>query len=90
MWNEILGRAGGWASDPDVRDQILSRWLNKYLKAVMRAQSQEWEDRAWLALYNYLIHPISPRKPFSLSTHEADGLVAALQEQVRVLRERQR
>ncbi len=53
----------------------------------MRAQSQEWEDRAWLALYNYLIHPISPRKPFSLSTHEADGLVAALQEQVRSLKE---
>ena len=87
MWNEILGRSGGLASDPDVRDQILCRWLNKYLKAVMRAQSQEWEDRAWLALYNYLIHPISPRKPFSLSTHEADGLVAALQEQVRALRE---
>ena len=82
-----MGRADGWASDPDVRDQILSRWLNKYLKAVMRAQSQEWEDRAWLALYNYLIYPISPRKPFSLSMHEADGLVAALQEQVRALRE---
>ena len=87
LWNEILGRADGWASDPDVRDQILSRWLNKYLKAVMRAQSQEWEDRAWLALYNYLIYPISPRKPFSLSPHEADDLVAALQEQVRALKE---
>ena len=74
----------GW--EPDARNQVMSRWLNKYLRAVMQAESQEWEDRAWLALYSYLTYPFNARKPFSLAPLEADTFIASLQGEVRGLK----
>lgn len=84
-WAPIIDGLESLGWEPDTRDQVMSRWLNKYLKAVTHAQSQDREDRAWLALYTYLTYPFSVRKPFSLLPQEADALIAALQEEVRGL-----
>jgi len=88
-WEHIFQRIPALnALDPEAREQVMSRWLNKYLRAVMQAESQEWENRAWLALYSYLTYPFSARKPFSLAPSEADAVIASFQEEVQQLKAR--
>ena len=89
QWEHLLQRIPALqALSEEAHEQILSRWLNKYLRAVMQAKSQEWEDRAWLALYSYLTYPFSARKPFSLAPSEADTVIASFQEEVQQLKAR--
>ena len=85
-WAPIMDSLESLGWEPDARNQVMARWLNKYLRAVMQAESQEWEDKAWLALYSYLTYPSSARKPFSLAPLEADTFIAALQDEVHGLK----
>lgn len=59
--------------------QVTYHFEHKYLIAALRAKDQQGWDRAWFSFRQYLITPMTLRKPFVFKDEEADALVGSLQ-----------
>lgn len=82
--DEALGRAAAralsLAGDPEARQQVVDRFRDKYLVAILRASGPAALGRAWGSFRYYLVTPPTRLKPFHLTEPEADAVLAALRE----------
>ena len=65
--------------NPEGTEHLVYRFLGKYLPVVLKAKTEEGRERAWLALWSYMIARQSSRKPFGLSPLAADELIRRFQ-----------
>ena len=77
-WVDTADAALKFVADADARGLILHRFEAQYLPALRKARNQEQTLRAWNAFYNYLTFRESRRKFFSLSSEDADRVIATL------------
>ena len=82
LWHGIAGKSPELADNPEGTEHLVYRFVGKYLPAVLQARTAEDRERAWLALWSYMIARPTMRKPFGLSHEAADGLIAEFQEVV--------
>ena len=82
LWHGIAGRSPELADNPEGTEHLVYRFVGKYLPAVLRARTADDRQRAWLALWSYMIARPTSRKPFGLSHEAADRLIAEFQEAV--------
>ncbi len=59
--------------------QVTYHFEHKYLVAALRAKDEQGWSRAWYSFRQYLITPMTLRKPFAFGEQEADVLVTDLQ-----------
>jgi hypothetical protein len=79
FWESVAAESPELAGDPEGTEHLVYRFLGKYLPAVLKARTAEGRERAWLALWSYMIARRSARKPFGLSPLAADELVGRFQ-----------
>ena len=82
FWGQIVRGLPELADNPEGADYLVFRFAGQYLPAVVKARTNEAVDRVWLSFWNYLVAPMSSRKPFGLSSQGADRLIAQLQQGV--------
>ena len=83
QWEALLtGKAEELGDDPAACEQLVYRFLGQYLPALLSARNQAGRDRVWRALWQYMTMPATRAKPFGLSHSSADGLLAAIQEEL--------
>ena len=76
IWQEIaVSLLPALASNPDGITLIVSKFIGKYLPALLKAGSEKTRERVWLAFWSYLISQPTRRKPITLSQQNADLLI---------------
>ena len=82
-WRTLLSGASDELSDDPVACELLAyRLAGQYLPALLTARSPEDRQRVWNALWSYMTMAPTRSKPFSMSSPAADGLIAAVQEEL--------
>ena len=79
FWEEIARSSPDLVDNPEGAEHLTYRFVGQYLPALLRARTKEESDHVWLAFWRYLVARRSSRKPFGLSQHAADGLIAEFQ-----------
>ena len=79
FWVGISRQLPELVDDPEATEQIVDRLIGQYLPVLLKSQSKEDFDRAWLAFWSYLVAPRTTRKPFHLPSKDADRLIAEFQ-----------
>ena len=82
LWHGVAGKSPELADNPEGTEHLVYRFVGQYLPAVLRARTSDDRERAWLALWSYMIARPTMRKPFGLSHEAADRLIAEFQEAV--------
>ena len=80
LWEGIVGSSPGFEGNAEGAAHLTYRFVGQYLPALLRARSQQEQDRVWLAFWSYLIARATTRKPFGLSHEAADELIAELKQ----------
>ena len=62
-------------TDPSVRAHALGRIITQYVPAVLKASDQNSINRAWGALFHYLIARPTKRKLWAMSEYQAISAV---------------
>ena len=83
FWVDLAARSPELADNPEGADHLVLRYLRQYLPALLRSKTQEDRERVWLAFWSYLVARASWKKPFGLSHHGSDDLIARFQEALR-------
>ena len=79
FWVGIATKLPDLMNDPEGTEHLVERFVGQYLPVLLRSRAQQDIDRAWLALWHYLVAPRTNRKPFGLSSKTADFLIAEFQ-----------
>jgi hypothetical protein len=80
FWVDLAAQSPELADNPKGADHLVLRYLGQYLPALLRSRTREDRERVWLAFWSYLVARASRKKPFGLSHHGADDLIARFQE----------
>lgn len=75
LWLDIAVTLPELATDPEGAAHLVERFEGQYLPVLARAGSMEARERAWLAFWSYVVAPRTGRKPFTLSSRNADCLI---------------
>ncbi len=75
FWLDVAVTLPELAADPEGAAHLVERFVGQYLPALVRAASPEARERAWLAFWSYVVAPRTGRKPFTLSSRNADCLI---------------
>ena len=78
LWESIVFESSGFIGNLEGAEHFIYRFMGQYLPAIMKGRSEEGVERAWLALWSYMIARRSARKPFTLSHDAADDLINRL------------
>ena len=82
-WRDVLSAADPELADDPVACELLGfRLAGQYLPALLAARRPEDRQRVWNALWSYMTMAPARSKPFVLSSATADGLIAAVQEEL--------
>ncbi|MDE2860076.1 MAG: hypothetical protein OYI31_05915 [Chloroflexota bacterium] len=82
-WREALSAASTEVSEDPIACELLAyRLAGQYLPALFSARRPEDRQRVWNALWSYMTLAPTKAKPFVLSSPAADGLIAAVQEEL--------
>ena len=82
FWEQIVKALPELVDNPEGADHLVFRFAGQYLPALVKARNDADVDRIWMSFWNYLVAPMSSRKPFGLSSQGADRLIAQLQQGV--------
>ena len=75
LWLDIAVSLPELAADPEGAAHLVERFAGQYLPVLVSAASTEAGERAWLAFWSYVVAPRTGRKPFTLSSRNADCLI---------------
>ena len=82
-WRDVLSAASPEVSDDPISCELLAfRLAGQYLPALLSARGPEDRQRVWNALWSYMTMAPTRSKPFALSSSAADGLIAAVQDEL--------
>ncbi len=79
FWERIAAKLPELSSDAEGVERIADRFAGQYLPVLLRSRTKEERDHVWLAFWHYLVAPRTHRKPFGLSSQNADILIAEFQ-----------
>ena len=78
-WQDRVREFSALAGNPEGTQSLTERFQAQYLEALSLAEGKEDRDRVWLAFWHYLITRPTMRKPFQLTSQQADDLIAQIQ-----------
>ena len=82
-WRDVLSAADPELADDPVGCELLAfRLAGQYLPALLAARRPEDRQRVWNALWSYMTMAPTRSKPFVLTSQTADGLIAAVQDEL--------
>lgn len=82
-WRAVLsGASDELADDPLACELLAFRLAGQYLPALLTSRRPEDRQRVWNSLWSYMTMAPTRAKPFVLSSPAADGLIAAVQEEL--------
>ncbi|MBI2866916.1 MAG: hypothetical protein HYX97_01115 [Chloroflexi bacterium] len=77
-WAQAANEALAFLTGESIRAQIVFRFQEQYLPALLRASNSTAVARVWDSFRYYLMVEATWRKPFALSGEEANRVVNAL------------
>ncbi len=78
-WEKAIRDFPNLTGNPEGIESLIERFEGQYLGALLLAKIEDQRNDAWLAFWSYLIARPTMRKPFQLTSEEADRLIASLQ-----------
>ena len=79
FWVSIALKLPELQDDSVGAEFAVGQFVGQYLPTLLRTRGQQGIDHVWLAFWNYLVAPLSSRKPFGLTSRTADLLIAEFQ-----------
>ena len=84
LWKKLIDTSLSNVFKPEGSDLLLIRLTGQYLPVLIKEKDKPSEGKAWMALWRYLVSPVTKNKPFTMEDFEADKF---LQEIMLLLKE---
>ena len=78
-WKKVIREFPTLEEDLEGVESLIEHFEGEYFEALQMARDEDARDHVWVAFWNFLIARPTMRKPFQLTSQDADELIARLQ-----------